>query len=159
MPGRVKKEMFGHTPDPTSADPVIVTKWYNELTSVYNSLGICMIAGTVIDALGPTIQSRLYSSATGIPMSPEGLMTVGERIFNLMRAYVVREGVTRDQDHWPSRFYTETSAARAPPFEREEVQRMLDRYYEARGWDIETGAPRPETLKRLDLGTRYRDLL
>jgi aldehyde:ferredoxin oxidoreductase len=28
---------------------------------------------------------------------------------------------------------------------------MLDEYYEALGWDKETGVPRRETLKRLDL--------
>ena len=31
------------------------------------------------------------------------------------------------------------------------MERMLDEYYEARGWDRDTGAPLPELLKALDL--------
>ena len=34
---------------------------------------------------------------------------------------------------------------------RTDMERMLDEYYEARGWDRDTGAPLPELLKALDL--------
>ncbi|MFX1273258.1 MAG: aldehyde ferredoxin oxidoreductase C-terminal domain-containing protein [Promethearchaeota archaeon] len=32
-----------------------------------------------------------------------------------------------------------------------ELDQMLDEYYEQRGWDLETGLPTMETLKRLGL--------
>jgi aldehyde:ferredoxin oxidoreductase len=34
---------------------------------------------------------------------------------------------------------------------REEYDKLLDEYYEARGWDIKTGEPTPEKLTSLGL--------
>jgi aldehyde:ferredoxin oxidoreductase len=34
---------------------------------------------------------------------------------------------------------------------RDDYDRLLDEYYEARGWDKETGVPTPDKLKSLDL--------
>jgi len=31
------------------------------------------------------------------------------------------------------------------------LDKMLDEYYRLRGWDVETGIPLPETLRRLGL--------
>ncbi|MBW1851942.1 MAG: hypothetical protein JRJ15_11025 [Deltaproteobacteria bacterium] len=35
---------------------------------------------------------------------------------------------------------------------KDELNQMLDEYYEARGWDVETGAPSREKLEELGLG-------
>jgi aldehyde:ferredoxin oxidoreductase len=37
------------------------------------------------------------------------------------------------------------------PRGQEDVNKLLDMYYEQRGWD-ENGLPKPETLERLGLG-------
>jgi len=34
---------------------------------------------------------------------------------------------------------------------KDDMERMLDEYYEARGWDRDTGIPLPEHLKSLGL--------
>ena len=71
-------------------------------------------------------------------------MKIGERIYNLMRAYSVREGMTRKDDHWPANFY-------GGSFQKKEIDRLLDRYYELRGWDKKTGIPSPQKLVELRL--------
>ena len=36
--------------------------------------------------------------------------------------------------------------------ENDELNQMLDEYYEARGWDVQTGAPSRKKLEELGLG-------
>jgi len=154
MPPDYKKIVFGDPQDTANPDELLITIWYNHLTSVYNSLGFCMFASSVADALGPTYQARIYTAATGVQTKADEIMEAGERIFNLMRLYVNRMGVTSKDDHWSETYYTEPSLAGkelAPAFSKEETQRHLNRYYKLRGWDPETGKPLPETLKRLKI--------
>ena len=88
-------------------------------------------------------------------------MTAGERIVNLERLYNVRMGLSRADDHLPSRFTAEPLEIYA--FARDgatgkpvhigrlrDFDGMLDHYYRLRGWD-ENGVPTPETLRRLEL--------
>ncbi len=153
MPGGFKERVFGDPPDIGSPDELLMTYWYNHLTSAYNSLGLCMFSSSVADALGPSYQAELYSAATGVEASAADIMETGERIFNLMRMYIVREGVRRLDDHWPDSFYEEPSPAGAekgPAFDRATFEEHLTRYYRLRGWD-ERGIPTGETLRRLGL--------
>ncbi len=155
MPGGFKERVFGEPPDIGNPDELLMTYWYNHLTSAYNSLGLCMFSSSVADAMGPSYMAELYSAATGFEASAADVMEAGERVFNLMRMYIVREGVRRKDDHWPDSFYTEPSPAGAekgPAFDRETLDEALTRYYRLRGWDPETGVPTEETLRRLGLG-------
>ena len=92
-----------------------------------------------------------YSITTGIKIKAEEIHTAGERIVNIERMFGVREGISRKDDILPKRFI-ET------PLEKGEsagsvlnLDLMLDEYYEARGWDKNTGLPTPETLRKLGL--------
>lgn len=161
MPGGFKERVFGDPPDICSPDELLMTYWYNHLTSAYNSLGLCMFSSSVADALGPSYQAKLYSAAAGVEASAADIMETGERVFNLMRMYIVREGLRRADDHWPESFYTEPSPAGAetgPPFDKETFDETLTRYYRLRGWDPETGVPTEETLKRLGLDEIASDI-
>ena len=64
-------------------------------------MGGCLFAGNVVHGMGPTHWAELYSSATGFNIKPRELMLTGERIFNLMKSYIVREGLRREDDSWP----------------------------------------------------------
>ncbi len=86
---------------------------------------------------------------TGWDMTKEELIEAGERIFNLKRMYLVRDGQSRKDDKLPPRMrkrrMTGGSASNIP-----DVDGMLDYYYELREWD-EMGIPKKETLERLGL--------
>ena len=82
-------------------------------------------------------------------------METGDRIYNLMKAYAVREGFTRKDDEWPARFYNEPlpdGVAKGAVASREKMDRILDEYYELRGWDKTRGVPTKKRLVELDLG-------
>ena len=99
--------------------------------------------------------AALMEAVTGLKLTPEEVMQVGERINNLARAFNVREGFTRADDTLPERLLTEplkAGASKGHFISKEELTQMLDEYYAARGWDVKTGVPAKEKLVELGLG-------
>jgi aldehyde:ferredoxin oxidoreductase len=96
---------------------------------------------------------RMVNAATGWGVDLAELERIGERICNLERAFNCREGISRKDDILPWRVQHEpipdgpSKGMCCPP---EELNRMLDEYYELRGW-TKDGAPTPERLKALGL--------
>ena len=85
----------------------------------------------------------------------DDILKVGERINNLARAFNVREGLTRADDTLPDRLLEEPvpgGASKGHFISRDELKQMLDEYYTARGWDVQTGSPTREKLTELNLG-------
>jgi aldehyde:ferredoxin oxidoreductase len=95
----------------------------------------------------------LVSAVTGWDMTAEELERVGERIVNVERCFNVREGVRRKDDVLPWKVMHEpipdgpSAGMYCPP---EELGRMLDAYYEQRGWDGD-GVPTRDRLAGLGL--------
>jgi aldehyde:ferredoxin oxidoreductase len=156
----VKKQIFGSPPNVETLKPNQIhgkaaqVKWYGDLVAVYDSLGECMFSGTYGGVLGPTLLSEMYQAYTGLRMTPRELMRCGERIQNLMRLYINREGITRKQDDLPERFYKEPlflGAIQGAVAKKEVINRLLDEFYELRGWDRETGIPTREKIDELGL--------
>jgi aldehyde:ferredoxin oxidoreductase len=96
---------------------------------------------------------ELLNAVTGWDYTVEDFMTTGERINTLCRAFNVREGITRKDDYLPSRFMEplEAGPTKGQLFTNEELNGMLNNYYDICGWDIETGTPTKEKLKELEL--------
>jgi aldehyde:ferredoxin oxidoreductase len=78
---------------------------------------------------------------------------IGERIVNLERLFIAREGITREDDTLPARFLHEPLPEGSGPSTGSvlELEPMLDEYYRARGWDLETGLPTRDKLSELGL--------
>lgn len=90
---------------------------------------------------------------TGFEMEMEELKRAGERIVNLSRLFNVGAGLGREDDYPAKRFMTEPlpdGPSKGHVIEREEYERLLDKYYEVRGWD-EEGRPTQEKLKELNI--------
>lgn len=112
-------------------------------------------------AVGPTHWARLLSACTGRDISNNELMMMGEKVFNLQRAYLARAGITRKDDDWPERFYREAlpeGPAKGARLSRDMTDKYLDEYYEARGWDKRTGNPTKTKLMALGLEDVADDL-
>jgi len=115
-----------------------------------DSLGLCtVVRGAYKFSTSPTPETML--AITGYNFAPE-LMTIGERISNVERLILVREGVTRQDDSLPPRM--REAVPNGPVAGRfisdEMLDQMLDEYYAVRGWDSQ-GKPLPETLQKLGL--------
>jgi aldehyde:ferredoxin oxidoreductase len=85
------------------------------------------------------------------------MLEVGERAWQLKRALNHRLGATRADDRLPKRLLEPLGEGGAAGFVPD-LEVMLREYYEVRGWDPETGRPKPETLRRLGLAFAADDL-
>jgi aldehyde:ferredoxin oxidoreductase len=112
------------------------------------------------DRLGdPALGAKVYSAVTGEEMTHEEMLDAMNPIFNIERAIHVREGRRREHD-WFSDVTFESAAWEWTS--KEEFAKVLDEYYEARGWDLETGIPtrtalEAQGLKKIadELETKY----
>ncbi|MDM8525879.1 aldehyde ferredoxin oxidoreductase family protein [Desulfococcaceae bacterium HSG8] len=96
---------------------------------------------------------EMLAAATGTEFSFEELLALGDRIWNMVKCFNVREGFERKDDTLPRRFMEEplpSGPCKGHRITGEDLKTLLDDYYRARGWDSD-GKPLPETLERLDL--------
>lgn len=167
MSEEVKKGIYG---DPPSLESLrkspeataLLVKWFEDVSFIRDSLGVCLFAVNYWAALGPGLCTRLFNAALGLEISPDEMMRAGERIANLMKAYNTREGLTRSDDDLPRRFFSEPldrGSAQSPPLSRENLEPLLDAYYELRGWNKATGRPTRKKLEELGLEAAAEELM
>jgi aldehyde:ferredoxin oxidoreductase len=162
--GYAAQDVFGAPyPRPTdrfseaNADIVI----YNQDNAAWKETGIlCAFSGGW--GWVPTLCGKMLAAARGIDRLADNdyLNKVGERMFNLERAFNVREGFRRNQDTLPRRMLTEPLHTRQAPGEGQIVSHQdefLDKYYELRGWTPE-GVPAAAKLKGLNLDFVLKDM-
>ncbi len=118
----------------------------------FNSVLICIFAN-----VPPQTQVDLLNAQLGLNWTTEDLMKSGERAWNLKRAINNRMGLTRANDKLPKTFLEPYNEGGAAGFVLD-FQAMLAAYYEARGWDWETGKPSREKLLELGLDEVVKDL-
>lgn len=107
--------------------------------------------------------ARILKMVTGIDFTPQELLTIAERIRNLIRVIEVRDGfgVKDDLNAPPPRILYEPipdgpsrNAKTAPG----EFKKMLKEFYALMKWDLKTGMPMREKLEELGLGYVIEDL-
>ncbi|MFH0749118.1 MAG: aldehyde ferredoxin oxidoreductase family protein [Candidatus Bathyarchaeota archaeon] len=97
--------------------------------------------------------AKLYNIVTGIPMTGAELEKAGERMSNLARLYNIREGLTRKDDTLPPRVMKDPipdGVSKGSYVSQDELNILLDGYYEARGWTKE-GVPKKTKISELGL--------
>ena len=106
---------------------------------------------------------RLLHAATGTEMPWDALNLIGDRVFNLIRAFWVREFGKKwnsGMDVPPSRWFEEPlteGPLKGMKLDRAKYESMLHMYYGKRGWD-EHGVPLKSTLNKLGLKDVAHDL-
>lgn len=116
------------------------------------------------DTPTPEIEPLMVNAAVGRDLIPNGKegMKMGERIWNLERAIMAREGRTRADDKLANYlFEKETTGTVTGPegttikikrkLDRDKFEGLKDAYYDERGWDRATGLPMRKKLEELDL--------
>jgi len=130
----------------------LVVKHFEEMAAISDATGVCKNTYNNMEVLDWAATAELLQAATGWDLTGEEVRRIGERIVNLERLFNARSGIGRKDDTLPARFIDEPLPDGNPSAGAVvELEPMLDEYYRARGWDIETGLPTPETLRRLDL--------
>jgi aldehyde:ferredoxin oxidoreductase len=128
--------------------------WLQNFRPMFDVLGACRLQWVEL-----SIERDLYVPAleaiTGVKRDWGDMEKVGARIWNLTRLYWAREieGFGRQWDMPAPRFYEDpptTGATAGQITSLADVNRLLDMYYEQRGWNSD-GLPLPETLEKLGL--------
>lgn len=130
--------------------------WMENFKAVIDSVGICALLSWWKSPylIGPKDIAELIEAATGRHIDERELMKTGERIHNVEKAINARIGMTRKHDRPPERFFREpikSGPGRGDVLEEEKFEKMLDEYYELRGWDVKTGLPTRAKLEELEL--------
>jgi len=129
-----------------------VVKDFEERCALADCLNACKNTIVNMEILDFESAAGLLRDATGLEFCREGVRSSMERIVNMERVYISELGISRADDRLPKRFLEEPMPGSNPTSGSVvELDRMLDEYYEARGWNRETGLPLPETLERLGL--------
>jgi aldehyde:ferredoxin oxidoreductase len=140
----------------TIEDPLVenpkeakVVKELEDALTVFDAVGACKFMGMALMAedIVPVI-----ARATGWEFDESDFRQAGERIFNLARAFNVREGCTRADDTLPKRLLEEPLSEGPAQGQVVDLDPLLDAYYEFRGWDKATGRPTAAKMKELGLG-------
>jgi aldehyde:ferredoxin oxidoreductase len=163
----------------TYTGKALAAKQLQDRVYVKECLNLCDFAWPMMDVkhsqdhVGDrTLPSKVFAAVTGREMEVQELDTIGERIFNLQRAILLREGHDgRKDDVLPEFDYTVPlpqtpglNPKSAMPGEkgaviyregmvvdREKFEKMKDEYYQLRGWDPKTGYVKKDTLQKLGL--------
>jgi aldehyde:ferredoxin oxidoreductase len=125
---------------------------HQDWRTIFNALVVCIFAN-----VEPQMMVSLINAACGLDWDIAEMMKAGERAWTLKRAINNRMGLTRANDRLPKALlepFPDGGSAGFVP----DINRMLAAYYEARGWDRETGKPSREALSRLGLEDIAKDL-
>jgi aldehyde:ferredoxin oxidoreductase len=104
--------------------------------------------------LTPEMQARLYTAGSGQETTAEELFGYAKKIRTLERAYEAGEGVTRAMDTLTERFLDhpiKQGVFAGDVLKSAELEEMKSRYYALREWDVDTGVPTEETLRKMEL--------
>lgn len=154
------QEVFG-IPVPYGVDRFAIegkgalTKWNQDLRSV--TCDCATMCAFLMDMAVPGICAQnaadMVNAASGLDFTPEEVAQIGERLNNLTKLFNMKAGLTRKDDKLPHRVMNEPLAGGASQGQyipKEDLDKMLDEYYTARGWTLE-GVPTAEKLASLGL--------
>jgi len=156
------KEMFG-VPEATlrlaSKGKGKLVRYFENWCAIIDSLETCKNLAENMELLPFKRAAEIAEATTGFHFTEDVMFEIGERIVNLERAYIVREGIRRKDDYLPERFLKEPLPDGNSKGAIFKMKPMLDEYYKERGWNLKTGIPKAEKLRKLGLGYVVEDLI
>ena len=144
-----------------------MTKYCEEFYALLSSLGLC-IRHHYAALYNYSLLAELYSALTGFEMNPSQLGECAERAWNMIKILNVREGFGRKDDSVPLRWIEEPirgdsgeelrlKDSGGEVLSKDDVERLLDDYYDEHGWEIRRGIPSKEKLINLGLAEVVND--
>ncbi|KJS22401.1 MAG: hypothetical protein VR72_06100, partial [Clostridiaceae bacterium BRH_c20a] len=133
------------------------------MTTILDSLIVCRMTEGILGLTSLTEKhAEIINVITGMNPTVKDVVDISDRIYAVQRAFNIRHrNGGRNEDILPHRFMNEPipdGPAKGKYMPKETLDKLLDEYYDARGWDKETGYPTKETLVRLGLEDVVKDL-
>jgi aldehyde:ferredoxin oxidoreductase len=149
VPFLVVEESMIDDPLVVNVDEVHIAKDLEDALVIFDCAGACKFMGMCLPVKDWVDLIRYASGWKDFDISE--LRVVGERVYNLARAYSVREGLTAADDTLPKRLLEEPLPEGPAEGHVNDLAPLLEAYYDLRGWDPATGKPSREKLKELKL--------
>ncbi len=121
-------------------------KIFQDLFCIVDSMVVCKF---ITFAVGAEELLSVTNPITGWDWNVDEFMKAGERIYNLERLYINREGFDGKDDTLPKRLLEEPMPEGAAKGHVVELDKMLEEFYRIRGWV--NGKPTEEKLRELDI--------
>ena len=125
--------------------------YHQKKKAVQDILGLCSyVYGQTIDDW-----TELFSSATGLEILTDQLLTIGLQAHNLEKAFnTIHVGFDRSDDYPCHRYYNEP--VKSGPFRGERIDhdlwnQMLDTLYALHEWDIKTSWQTRKGLEKIGM--------
>jgi aldehyde:ferredoxin oxidoreductase len=122
--------------------------------SMLDSVELCQfVYGPAWTLYGPAETVDMINAVTGWDVTVEELQEVGARRLNLFRTFNAREGLDRNADKLPKKFFKALKGegpTAGIALTHEEMDSAIDEYYRLAGWTSD-GIPTAETLKKHDI--------
>lgn len=145
-----------------------LVQYYENLFFLSDSLGLCKFnfghmgyfhdKPEDLEYMYDMVLKGIYY-ASGIKYTKEELFAIFEKSNQIERATIAMRGIRRKDDQPNHKCLTQSCPGAhpvgpvpLPPIDGKKYNKILDAYYEVRGWEKETGIPKPEHLKKLGLG-------
>jgi len=125
-----------------------MTALMQDYMAVFNALGLCKFL--FFARVSHKTLCKWLKGLAGWELTSKDLMEVGERLYNLKRAYNILLGVNAERDVVPPRILENLRPGKPISEGSKLFFDMRKEYYEARGWD-ENGIPTREKLLSLGL--------
>jgi len=148
-------------PKPDYFNIARMTPYGEDWVGLMNSVGMGCLRGRVDSFFMGEDWPDAYSAVTGFETSLRELREAARRIYTLYKALNVRAGFSRKDDVFPDRWFEPLETTDrgtlmlcdyfGTPLTKEDCEKMLDDYYDERGWEIETGIPSEKTLMEMGL--------
>jgi aldehyde:ferredoxin oxidoreductase len=107
---------------------------YEDRLNIHDSLITCRFYR---DLYPWNALSTIIEVTTGLKLNDAGLKSISCTIQNETRNFNLREGITTKDDTLPLRFFEEPLGSGKKVIRKEDLQKMLQEYYELRGWSSE----------------------
>jgi aldehyde:ferredoxin oxidoreductase len=146
------KEILGGYPPYTAEGKAEMIKGVYDENCVLHSLLVCDMPAKFIP-LSLDDYAKYFQAVTGDSVSRNDFLTIADRTETLIRMFNNREGFARKDDTLPYRTLHEPlpdGPAKGQCIGEENLNRMINEYYDLRGWDP-SGNPKEETLKKYGL--------
>ena len=125
-------------------------KPFQELSMATNLLGVCLFASITL-AIKASTWAKLLSEVIGKDVSKDQLLKAAERVINMERLINARFGFDRKDDTLPKRLLVEPAPDGRGKGQIVNLDKALDSYYTAMGWDLKNGLPTEAKIKELGL--------
>ena len=165
-------------------DKALAAKRVQDRCYVKESLVLCDLRWpAMVTPAGPgdpSLESQIFSTVTGRETNETELYKIGERIANLQRAIMLRQGWRGRQDDQLLDYYHSEPLEKGEIFwnedgvvpgkngkvtsklgtvvDRDDFEKLKDEFYELRGWDVESGYPTEAKMSELGLEDIAQDL-